>query len=90
LQQFAEKALKAYLTGHSVRFGKTHDLSELLRLASAVDAEFGTLAGPAEVLTPFAVEVRYPGDWDELSREEYAEVRRAAEEIACFVSGRFP
>ncbi|HEY3317759.1 MAG TPA: HEPN domain-containing protein [Coriobacteriia bacterium] len=69
-------------------FGKTHDLERLVSLAASVDGGFETLADAAETLAPFAVEIRYPGDWDELSRDEYSEVKDAAKEIVAFTADR--
>ncbi len=86
LQQAAEKTLKAYLASRSVRFANIHDLSRLLALAGATEAGFNHLADAAETLAPFAVEIRYPGDWDDLTRDEYAEVKRAAEKIVELVT----
>jgi len=88
LQQAAEKTLKAFLASRGVRFANIHDLSKLLALAGGVEAGFDGLADAAETLAPFAVEIRYPGDWDDLNRGEYFEVKRAAEEIIEFVSER--
>ena len=88
LQQAAEKTLKAYLASRSVRFANIHDLSKLLALAGTIEVGFNPLAEAAETLAPFAVEIRYPGDWDDLTRDEYVEVKRAAEEIVAFVSER--
>jgi len=85
-QQAAEKTLKAYLASRSVRFANIHDLSRLLALAGATEAGFNHLADAAETLAPFAVEIRYPGDWDDLTRDEYAEVKRAAEKIVELVT----
>jgi HEPN domain-containing protein len=81
LQQAAEKTLKAYLASRSVRFANIHDLSKLLALAETIDVGFDQLANAADTLAPFAVEIRYPGDWDDLTRDEYSEVKRAAQEI---------
>jgi HEPN domain-containing protein len=88
LQQAAEKTLKAYLASRSVRFASIHDLSKLLALAATIEVGFNSLAGAAETLAPFAVEIRYPGDWDDLTRDEYVEVKHAAEEIVEFASKR--
>ena len=79
--------MKGYLASRSVRFANIHDLSRLITLASAIDADFDQLAEAAETLAPFAVAIRYPGDWDDLTRDEYAEVKRAAERIVEFVKG---
>jgi hypothetical protein len=57
-------------------------------LAGEVDGGFGSLDDAAEVLALFAVEIRYPGDWSELSAEEYSEAKQAAEEIIALVLDR--
>jgi HEPN domain-containing protein len=88
LQQAAEKTLKAFLASRAVRFANVHDLSKLLALAESVEAGFHALADDADALAPFAVEIRYPGDWGDLTRDEYSEVKHAADEIVEFVSHR--
>ena len=88
LQQAAEKTLKAYLASHSVRFAKVHDLSRLIALASTTDVSFDHLDVAAEALAPFSVEIRYPGDWDELTKDEYSQTKAAAEQIIEFVADR--
>jgi len=88
LQQAAEKTIKAYLARHSVSFKKTHHLDQLLSRAAGVDAGFGSLDDAAEALAPFAVEIRYPGDWSELTAEEYLEAKHAATGIITFVMQR--
>ncbi|MEI6450755.1 MAG: HEPN domain-containing protein [Actinomycetes bacterium] len=88
LQQAAEKTLKAYLASRSVRFANIHDLSKLLALAETIEVDFSQLADAAETLAPCAVEIRYPGDWDDLTRDEYSEVKHAAEEIVELVTER--
>jgi len=58
-QQAAEKFLKAYLihAGSDVPF--THNLPKLAGLAAESDAAFKGLLAQAELLTPYAVELRY-------------------------------
>lgn len=80
-QQAAEKALTALLSAHSVEFKKTHDLSRLLALTAGIDPGFRELGSCASTLAPFAVEVRYPGDWDDVTAEEYAEIEEASATI---------
>lgn len=68
-QQCAEKYLKALLTFHAVPFPKTHDLLELLRLIP----ETATLTVPPKeitVINRYAIEARYPGDWEPILRVE--------------------
>jgi HEPN domain-containing protein len=65
-QQASEKYLKALLTRCQVEFPRTHDIQALLRLAeNAGTLPTGSLVN-AKWLTPFGVEVRYPGDSAEL------------------------
>jgi HEPN domain-containing protein len=73
-QQAAEKALKAFLTWHDVPFRSTHDLAELGRQCSALDASLEPICRRAEILTAYAWVFRYPGNpgdpdeptWDEV------------------------
>lgn len=58
-QQFVEKALKAFLVAHGKEFPRTHNLTFLKELCSAVDADFAEL--PVDELSIYAVELRYPG-----------------------------
>lgn len=60
-QQAAEEYLKAALVDSRVSFLKTHDLVALVSLCQQISDTFDSLLGPAAVLQPFAVDVRYPG-----------------------------
>jgi HEPN domain-containing protein len=62
-QQAAEKYLKALLTRRQIEFPKTHDIKTLLQLAGGPVADS---LGAAKWLTPFGVEIRYPGDAAEM------------------------
>ena len=62
-QQCVEKYLKAMLTLKSVPFPRTHDLSVLLSLMPS-DAALSISRRDIETLTQYAVEARYPG-WSE-------------------------
>ncbi len=79
-QQAAEKSLKAYLTHHDIRFGKTHDLSVLVQQAVALGSSFAACFDAAELLTPYAVMFRYPGDVEDPGTEEF---------VAAFEAARF-
>ncbi len=61
-QQCAEKYLKARLQEAGIRFGKTHDLVNLLKLVLPVEPTWATLRPDLDVLTVFAVDYRYPGN----------------------------
>jgi HEPN domain-containing protein len=88
-QQAAEKLLKAFLLDRQVAFPFTHDLPRLLLLCQAQDASFAVLLRFAELLTPYALELRYDDDfWPSL--EVTREARDAALAIRRFVLQRLP
>ena len=65
-QQAAEKYLKAVLVSLQIEFPKTHDLEELLELLAPVRSDVAAMLEGIEVLSPFGVKIRYPGDFPEL------------------------
>lgn len=89
-QQAAEKAIKGYLVYHDVRFEKTHDLDVLLSQAAEIDPAFSGCRDAGRVLTPLAVEFRYPGEFIEPEPEEYGEAFAAARRIYDFVVNHLP
>src|SRR5262245_25791381 len=60
-QQSAEKYLKAILQELGVVIPRTHELEHLLSLLLPHDATLRTLRRGLSLLTPYAVEYRYPG-----------------------------
>jgi HEPN domain-containing protein len=83
-QQAAEKYLKALLTWQQIEFPKTHDIDQLLDLLQPSSSETAAALRQAAALTPYGVELRYPGeqsdpDIDEAERAvALAEVVRVA------------
>jgi HEPN domain-containing protein len=65
-QQSVEKYLKAFLISRGVEFPRTHDIHKLLQLVATVDTALSASLSDADLLTPFGVEVRYPGDKPEM------------------------
>ena len=65
-QQAAEKYVKAFLVRHQVEFPKTHSLERLLDLVAPISPKLAGLLEETEALTPYGVEIRYPGDFPEL------------------------
>jgi HEPN domain-containing protein len=61
-QQAAEKALKAVLRQAEIEFPKTHDLN-LLRKLVPEEFDLPTEERALARLSQWAVESRYPGDW---------------------------
>jgi HEPN domain-containing protein len=82
-QQAAEKYCKALLVYHQVEFPKTHDLADLVELLATVDKVSAEKLSEIDVLNPYAIESRYPGDYPDISFEsaktavELAELTRS-------------
>ena len=87
-QQTAEKVLKAFLVSRDQAFEKVHSLVYLIELCRDHDAEFEELRPHAELLSPFAVVTRYPGDVVNVSSAQARSVLKAAEDIVEFVNAR--
>jgi len=87
-QQAAEKYLKAFLTWHQVAFSKTHDLQELLDLVEAVDDSLAVALRNVIVLTPYGVELRYPGDRPDATPGEAREAVELAQKVREAVRNR--
>jgi HEPN domain-containing protein len=88
-QQLVEKYLKALLAFHSVPFPKTHDLAELV---SALRPSQELLVDSAQLglLKRYAVEARYPGDWEPITRQESDEAVRIAKRVGSAIRWRLP
>ncbi|MGI8510887.1 MAG: HEPN domain-containing protein [Gemmatimonadaceae bacterium] len=69
-QQAAEKYLKAALIAHEVRAPYTHDLTELLTRLADRDATLSSLADDANLLSVYAVDVRYPDFLGVVTRDD--------------------
>ena len=80
-QQAAEKALKAALIAQSVYFPRTHDLDELLNLATGAGLDVPDDVGRAAELTMFAVEARYPGWGESIGEGDVAKALSIAQAV---------
>lgn len=87
-QQCAEKALKAYLTFHRVTFERRHDLNYLIDLCVPLDSGFEQFRAPADELTPYAVEFRYPDTLPLVPLESVQTAVDTADYIHAFVADR--
>jgi len=67
------KYLKSYLTSKDITIEKTHDLTRINNICIGVDPDFQELSEFAELLSGYAVEVRYPSDFIECSIGEAEE-----------------
>jgi HEPN domain-containing protein len=85
-QQCVEKYLKALLVCHSLPAPRSHDLLELYHRIP-LDHRPGLSEEWLAVLNRYAVEARYPGDWDVISRREAEEAFVAASTFRQQISG---
>jgi len=84
-QQAVEKYLKAFLTKHQVEFPKTHSILTLINLCSGIDSSFKEKLSNADILTDYAVEIRYPDDWYEPTIEETRKAYELTKKVKEFV-----
>lgn len=80
-QQAAEKAIKAVLLSARIDFPLTHDLEELLETLEQAGVNLPDNIREAGILTPYAVESRYPGYWGEIAEADVAEALSLAERV---------
>ncbi len=80
-QQAAEKYPKALLAWHQIEFRKTHDIQELLDWVAQADPALSSNLKVAFVLTPYGVDVRYPGDAPEPGLKEAQEAADLARKV---------
>ncbi len=88
-QQCVEKYLKALLTLHGVRFPKTHDLTELFPLLPP-QAQLTIPSSDLVEINPYAVETRYPGDWEPQTRQDAIRAVEIARRLREAVRGQLP
>jgi len=80
-QQAAEKAIKGVLLHRGVRSPYIHDLSELLKLLKEAGEDIPVEILDARELSNYAVQTRYPGPAEPVTREEYRAAVKMAEEV---------
>ncbi len=83
-QQAAEKAIKAVLVLRGTEFPLTHDIEELLEIVESSGITPPKEVQEAGLLTPYAVEFRYPGSWIEISETDLREALEAAEQVVAW------
>jgi len=78
-QQAAEKAIKAVLLSRKIEFPLAHDIEQLLEIAENNGITLPEDVQEAGLLTPYAVESRYPGYWFEITEDDIEEAIQSAE-----------
>ena len=87
-QQAVEKVLKALLTAEGIVFPRTHDLMPLLDMAISVLPDLENFREAFAELSGYAVEVRYPGDFINPSKEDAHVALKVAEQVMEIVQAK--
>lgn len=80
-QQAAEKSLKAMLCSSGVGFRPVHDIGELIETLAAAGVQIPESIRKASELTAYAVQTRYPGEYERVTEEEFVEALKTASAI---------
>lgn len=86
-QQSVEKALKAVLLFRKIDFPLTHDLEELSDILEEAGIPLPSDTLDLGILTPYAIETRYPGHWGELTGQDVDEAISLAEKVLKWAIG---
>ena len=82
--------LKAYLVANKKPYPLTHDLLLILEEILLLDSGSEELRDDLAMLTPYAVEIRYPDDLYMPSCEDATEAREAATRISLWLKNACP
>jgi hypothetical protein len=66
--------------GFHIEFPKTHSIALLRQLVAQADRALAERLAPADALTPYGVEFRYPGDLVSLTHGQGVEAHQLAEQ----------
>jgi len=69
-QQCVEKSLKAFLIYKQIEFRRSHDIKYLLNLCKEETDKFEVIRNNSSLLNDYAVEARYPEDYEEFTTKE--------------------
>jgi HEPN domain-containing protein len=87
-QQAVEKALKALCILHEILFPKTHDIAYLMELLEKGSVPIPEDLYKARILTGYAVETRYPGEYEPVNEDDYLNAVALAEKVVKWVEKR--
>ncbi len=84
-QQAVEKALKSLCVIHEIVFPKTHDIAYLIELLEEKNVTVPEEGQNAKILTGYAVETRYPADYEPVDEDDYFKAIEIAEKVLRWV-----
>jgi len=80
-EQTVEKALKTLLVSIDVSFPRTHSISHLIELIETQNIKVPDEIKDSISLTAYAVNTRYPGDFEPVDEQEYKVALEAATNV---------
>ena len=80
-QQCAEKSLKGVLSYLNIPFPRTHAIDVLLDLLNNSGVVIPDKIDEAFALTQYAVQTRYPGEWEPVDKDEAVRAIKLASEV---------
>jgi HEPN domain-containing protein len=86
-QQAVEKAIKGLLIFYNIEPEFTHNIGILLKELEKV-TDIPENVREATELTTYAVQTRYPGEYDEITKEEYEKSIRTAKNCLDWVENK--
>jgi len=81
LQQSVEKSLKALCISNNIIFPKTHSINYLLEILEKENINIPEDIKKSKILTIYAVQTRYPGDYDPVTKMDYLEALEITESV---------
>ena len=87
-QQCAEKSIKALLLQRQIPFPRTHAIEVLLDLLKTQGQMVPENVDEALILTEYAVQTRYPGDWEPVTKKEAKEALEMAALVLSWVESQ--
>jgi HEPN domain-containing protein len=84
-QQAVEKALKSLCVIYEIVFPKTHDIAYLIELLEEKNVTVPEDVQNAKILTGYAVETRYPGDYEPMDEDDYFKAIEIADKVLRWV-----
>ena len=87
-QQCAEKALKALLLLRQISYPRTHSIEVLLDILKLKGEHVPENVDETFILTEYAVQTRYPGEWEPVTKKEAGEALGLARLVLSWVESR--
>ena len=81
IQQAVEKVFKALCIKEGIDFPRTHNIEFLIEKLEKKGVKIPENIKKAKMLTEYAVETRYPGDYDPVEEDEYKEMLKIGQDV---------